>query len=88
MSSIIRPEGWHNWDKPLREQTASYAEYNSTGPGANPLERVSWSHQLTDEQAEQYTLEKVLSGDDMWNPLSGMFQLSQEVEEVTASESD
>ena len=56
----IRPEGWHNWSKPWREETAFYAEYKNTGPGSDTSERVSWSCQLTDEQAQQYTEDNIL----------------------------
>jgi pectinesterase len=68
MPAAIRPEGWHNWDRPEREQTARYAENGSTGPGANPSARVKWSRQLTDTEAAAITPEKVLGGDDRWNP--------------------
>jgi pectin methylesterase-like acyl-CoA thioesterase/acetyl esterase/lipase len=86
MSNIVRPEGWHNWNKPHREKTAFYAEYQSIGPGANPSARVDWSHQLTAEQAGQYTLQKVLSGHDGWDPLSGTVQSSQSVRSASPSE--
>lgn len=55
----IKPEGWHNWGKPDAEKTSYYAEYKSTGPGANAKQRVAWSHQLTDEQVKDYSLEKI-----------------------------
>lgn len=55
----IKPEGWHNWNKPDAEKTSFYAEYNSTGPRANSKSRVSWSHQLTESEAKEYTLEKI-----------------------------
>lgn len=61
----IRPEGWHNWNRPEREKTAFYAEYKNFGPGADISKRVSWSHQLTDAQAAEYTRENILRG---WNP--------------------
>jgi len=61
----IKPEGWHNWNKPEAEKTTFYAEYKSTGPGANPKDRAKWVKQLTDEEAKEFTLEKVL-GD--WKP--------------------
>ncbi|MBR1564693.1 MAG: glycoside hydrolase family 88 protein [Paludibacteraceae bacterium] len=51
----IRPEGWHNWNKPHVEKTAFYAEYQNTGEGANTDQRVSWAHILSDSQAEAYT---------------------------------
>jgi pectinesterase len=60
LDAHIRPEGWHNWNKPEAEQTTFYAEYNSYGPGANPASRVSWSHNLSPDQAAAYTPEGVL----------------------------
>lgn len=47
----VKPFGWNNWRDPNREKTAFFAEYKSSGPGANPSARAKWSHQLTDEQA-------------------------------------
>lgn len=70
MGEHIRPEGWHNWSKPEAETTARYYEYNSTGPGANPAARVSWSHQLTKEEASALTVNRILGGSDGWNPSS------------------
>src|SRR6266404_4914824 len=35
MSATVRPVGWNNWSQPEREKTARYAEFNSTGPGAD-----------------------------------------------------
>jgi pectinesterase len=64
----IRPEGWHNWNKPEAEKTARYMEYGNTGPGANPSARVSWSHQLSEAEAKDITVKNVLKGFDNWNP--------------------
>lgn len=61
----VKPEGWHNWGKRYAEKRSFYAEYQSTGPGANAEGRVGWSHQLTDAQARKYTLDAVF-GD--WDP--------------------
>ena len=68
MGAHIKPEGWNNWRNPTNELTARFAEYNSTGPGANPDRRVKWSKQLTSDEANQITVLSVLSGDDGWNP--------------------
>ena len=65
MEGHIRPEGWHNWRNEANEATARYAEYRTTGPGANPKARVAWSHQLTDEQLQEYTLKNIFAG---WSP--------------------
>lgn len=56
----IFPEGWHNWNKPDAERTAFYAEYRCFGPGADTALRVSWSHELTREEAEQYSARNIL----------------------------
>jgi pectinesterase len=61
----INPLGWDHWGKESNKQTAYYAEYNSSGKGAQPKQRVPWSHQLTAQEAQQYTREKVLR---QWNP--------------------
>jgi pectinesterase len=50
----IKPAGWDNWRDPNREKTAFYAEFKSSGPGANPSSRVKWSHQLTDDEAKKF----------------------------------
>jgi pectinesterase len=69
MDSHISPQGWNNWRNPTNELTARYAEYQSTGPGANPQQRVKWAKQLTDDEAKHYTVENILKGDDGWDPL-------------------
>lgn len=61
MGQIIKEEAWHNWGKAANEQTAFYAEYGSTGKGAKPKARVDWSQQLTDAQAESYSLVNIFS---------------------------
>jgi pectinesterase len=68
MSEVVRPEGWHNWDKPEREKTTRYAEFNSTGPGAKPEARVKWARALTGDEAAALTVKAVLSGTDGWQP--------------------
>ena len=60
MDKHIVPEGWNNWKNPANEATARYAEYKSSGPGANPATRVPWSKQLTDEEVKKYSLENIL----------------------------
>jgi pectinesterase len=65
MGDHIIPEGWNNWKNPANEATARYAEYNSSGPGANPAARAKWAKQLTAEEAKRYTLKNIL-GD--WQP--------------------
>lgn len=68
LGAHILPEGWHNWSKPEAELTTFYAEYDSRGKGANAGARVAWSHQLTPEETQHYTVAEILKGTDGWNP--------------------
>ena len=63
----IKPEGWHNWNKPDAEQTAFFAEYKNTGKGAGNNLRATWSHQLSDEQVKEYNKSNIL-GEWSLNP--------------------
>lgn len=65
MGAHIKPEGWNNWGNVANEATAFFAEYKSTGEGYKAGQRQTWSKQLTDEQAKEYTLEKILG---TWKP--------------------
>lgn len=67
MDAHIRSEGWHHW-LPEREKTAYFAEYNSTGTGANATARVKWSRQLNDAETKQFAVENFLRGRDGWDP--------------------
>lgn len=72
MQDHISPTGWNNFGNSSNEATAYYAEYNSSGPGANPTARLSWTHQLSDEQAQQYTIDNIfdpsglIGNNDYW----------------------
>lgn len=70
----IVPEGWHNWNKPQAEKKSYYAEYQNYGDGAAIDFRVSWSHQLTQEQARRYNPHTILAGNDHWNPYIPLLQ--------------
>lgn len=65
MDNSVTGEGWHNWGQPQREPTSRYEEFASSGPGAKPEARVSWSRQLTPEEAAGYRVLSVLDG---WHP--------------------
>ncbi|EGF91662.1 pectinesterase family protein [Asticcacaulis biprosthecium C19] len=57
----IHPEGWREWTPGKTETytTAHFAEYGSTGPGANDAMRVFWADRLTPEDAAKWRLEAV-----------------------------
>ncbi|ADW68233.1 pectinesterase family protein [Granulicella tundricola] len=65
----IAPAGWSEWHQGEtdRLKTASYAEYRSTGPGANVAEREPLSKQLTADEAKGYEVKKYLAGSDGWD---------------------
>jgi len=70
MGAHIDPAGWHEWHpgETHNLDTVFYAEYKSSGPGANPAARDPHSHQLTAAQAKQYETATFLAGSDHWNP--------------------
>jgi pectin methylesterase-like acyl-CoA thioesterase len=63
MGSWMAREGWHEWEHDGKASlpTAFYAEYKSTGAGANPARK-----QLSDAEAKQFALTTFFDG---WNPL-------------------
>ena len=52
----IRPEGWHDWNKPPFHECGYYAEYPA--PAA---ERAEYAHSLTPEEAAGYTYEDFIN---------------------------
>ena len=66
----IAPSGWNSWyakcgHNVTRCADIFYAEYNSSGPGAAPDERVHWSRQLNASEAEAWSPRSVLNN---WVP--------------------
>jgi pectin methylesterase-like acyl-CoA thioesterase len=66
----IVPVGWSDWKSAPQPRlpTATYAEFHSTGPGANPTAREPHSKQLTAEEAKKYETKVYLAGADRWDP--------------------
>jgi pectin methylesterase-like acyl-CoA thioesterase len=66
MGPEIEREGWHEWEHDGKTSlpTAYYAEYRSTGPGANPGRR-----QLSAAEATRFRRKAFLAGDDGWDPI-------------------
>ncbi|WP_081823715.1 pectinesterase family protein [Pseudacidobacterium ailaaui] len=70
MDAPIIPAGWEEWPRfgVPSLPTSFYAEYDSTGPGADPKARGPYSHQLTATEAAQWSSRKWLAGEDGWDP--------------------
>lgn len=66
MSEVVRPSGWHNWNQPERERSVHYVEIDSTGPGANPAERVDWAEFYQHPSGAPPTADQILRGQDGW----------------------
>jgi polygalacturonase len=73
LGSHIVPEGWREWHPGETGYlaTASYAEYQSSGPGADPSRREAHSSQLSRQQVEEFAPEVFLRGSDGWDPRAG-----------------
>lgn len=75
----LDPEGWLAWNV----EPALYGEYNCSGPGCVDLEsRPDFATQLSDEEAEKYTLENIFSRESNpnfgrdWMPTSDLSVVS------------
>jgi polygalacturonase len=69
MGAHIVPAGWREWHPGQTHsiETAYYAEYNSTGPGAHPGERDSHTKFLTAAEAAQFETKTFFAG---WDPVT------------------
>jgi polygalacturonase len=72
MGNHIQPAGWREWHPGETHslETAFYAEFNSTGPGAQHEQRDPHTHFLTPEEAKQFEPSVFLRGSDNWDPAS------------------
>ncbi len=61
MDKHITPEGWNNWGNADNEKTVIYAEFGSTGEGAQSGKRVAWGKQFSKKDLKNYTLEKIFA---------------------------
>lgn len=73
ITEMMHPEGWGdkwNMDYADTSEDLHLYEYNNTGPGADMSGRASWAglKSLTDEEALDYTVQKVMAGNDGWDP--------------------
>ena len=56
----IHPAGFHNWGKAETEGSVVFCEYQNEGPGAAHAQRARFVKELSDEEATEYTCEKVV----------------------------
>lgn len=70
IDAALQPAGWREWTPGKTEtfKTAYYAEYASSGRGADLDRREPSSHPLTAEQARAWSFETFMSGKDGWRP--------------------
>lgn len=73
MSEMLNPLGWPTkWNMDYADTSADLKlyEYKNTGLGADMSGRSSWVglRAMTDEEANDYTVQKVLGGSDAWDP--------------------
>ena len=68
MDSCISPRGWSNWNDTANQRTVTYAEYQSTGPGAATSRRASWAKTLSATEARHYSAPEIFRGIPAWDP--------------------
>ena len=67
MDEHVAPEGFSDWDSE-RVVTARCGEWRTSGARADQRTRHPAQSRLTDEEAAEITVMKVLGGADGWNP--------------------
>lgn len=66
--NILDPRGWDDWDHDRsKDGTVFFGQYKCYGPGADEAGRVTWSHELSDDQAQPYLATTFIDGQD-WLP--------------------
>ncbi len=73
MTEMIHPQGWGdkwNMDYANTSPDLHLYEYKNSGPGADMSQRADWVglKEITDEEALEYTIQKVMAGNDGWDP--------------------
>ncbi|PSR95553.1 Pectinesterase [Actinidia chinensis var. chinensis] len=63
IDNIITPSGWSDWDKPYRQKTAVFGEYQCRGKGADRKKRVEWSKTFSFEEVRPFLGVKFIGGE-------------------------
>ncbi|KAK4784911.1 hypothetical protein SAY86_001600 [Trapa natans] len=74
LGSVLRPEGWLEWNGNYALDTLFYGEYQNNGPGSGLGGRVKWPgfHVLNSSaQVVNYTVSEFIQGDS-WLPSTGV----------------
>ncbi|MCO5573281.1 hypothetical protein L7F22_027050 [Adiantum nelumboides] len=69
MDALVLPKGWNDWNDPTRQLTVYYGQFRCYGPGANASGRVSWSKELTLQEAQPFLELTFIDGDE-WSTLT------------------
>lgn len=67
----IKREGWFDWGKEHAREVAQYVGARLSGPGAESASWPAWTQMLADAEAERFSREQVLAGEDGWDPEGG-----------------
>jgi polygalacturonase len=69
MGAHIEAAGWREWLPGAHYMdTASFGEFQNSGPGAHPTERDAHTKMLTPAEAGAYEARRFLTGADGWDP--------------------
>ncbi|KAJ9180290.1 hypothetical protein P3X46_008557 [Hevea brasiliensis] len=73
IDSLIDPSGWAPWSGDFALATLYYAEFDNTGPGSDPTNRVTWPgyHLINATDAANFTVSNFTLG-DFWLPATGV----------------
>lgn len=69
LEALVSPQGWMPWTGDFALQTLYFGEFNSSGPGGNSSQRVTWSSQIPADHVYTYSLQNFIQGDE-WIPTS------------------
>lgn len=74
ISSVVRPEGWLEWNGDFGLDTLFYGEYMNSGPGSGVASRVKWPgyHAMNStNQVANFTVAQFIDG-NLWLPSTGV----------------